>query len=84
MFSFSNTKAGFSTLGQDSEDDAERDRMLDRREYIEEKNGPRSWRFWSSNVPWMLTTFALSVYIVASAIYHRKINGVWSPTDLSN
>jgi len=81
MFPFSKTKAGFSSLGRDSEGDAERDRMLDS-EYVEEKNRPRSRRFWSSNVPWMLTTLALSAYIIASAIYDRKINGLWSPTDL--
>lgn len=82
MFSFGKAKAGFSSLHQDSEGDPERDQMLDHNEYFEERKTLRSHRFWSSNVPWMLTTLALSIYIIVSSTYHKEIIGPWSPTDV--
>jgi len=84
MLFFSKPKATFSSLGQDSEDDAERDGMLEKNEYAGEKVTPKSRRFWSSNVPWMCSTLVLSVYIIANSLYQRKTPDLWSPTDLSN
>jgi hypothetical protein len=83
MFPFSKTKEGFSSVRQDSEDDTERDGMLDQREYVDERNTSNSRRFWSSNVPWIFTTLALSLYIIASSTYHnKKTTGLWSETDV--
>jgi hypothetical protein len=83
MLFFSKPKATFSSLGQDSEDDAERDGMLEKNEYAGEKVTPKSRRFWSSNVPWMCSTLVLSVYIIATSVHQRKTPDLWSPTDLS-
>jgi hypothetical protein len=83
MLFFNKTKTAFSSLGQDSEDDAERDGMLEKNEYAEEKVAPKSRRFWSSKVPWMFSTLVLSLYIVATSIYQKKENVLWSPTDMS-
>jgi hypothetical protein len=84
MLFFSKPNATFSSLGQDSEDDAERDGMLEKNEYAGGKATPKSRRFWSSNVPWMCSTLVLSVYIIANSLYQRKTPDLWSPTDLSN
>jgi hypothetical protein len=84
MLFFSKPKAVFSSLGQDSEDDAERDGMLEKTEYADESAAaPKSRRFWSSNIPWMCSTFLLAVYIVATSLYQKKTHEMWSPTELS-
>jgi hypothetical protein len=82
MFTLSKSKDGFSSLREDSEDCVEHDQMLDHYTYVEERNRSRSQRFWSSNIPWMFTTIALSIYIIASSIYHKRTTGLCNPTDL--
>ena len=44
MLFFSKPKAVFSSLGQDSEDDAERDGMLEKTEYADESAGANEGR----------------------------------------
>jgi hypothetical protein len=80
---FNKTKSDFSSIGQDSEDDTEREQMIEKNEYVGEKVTPKSRRFWSSNIPWMITTAVLSVYIIGTALYNRKSDPLWSPTDMS-
>jgi len=75
MFPFHNSKASFFPLHRDSEDGSERDQMLDNGEYVKERNASRTRRCWSSNVPWMLITLALSVYTIASTAYYKSSTG---------
>jgi Mycotoxin biosynthesis protein UstYa len=83
MFTFSKSKASFSSLRQeDSEDGVEHDQMLDHHTYDEERNRSRSHRFWSSNIPWIITTIVLSIYIIATSIYHKRTTTLCNPTDL--
>jgi hypothetical protein len=86
MFPFENSKATSFPLHRDSEDDSERDQMLDNDEYVEERSASRTRRFWSSHVPWMLITLALSVYTIASTAYYRSSTGSCScgVTDIGN
>lgn len=83
MLFLNKPKATFSSLGQDSEDDAERDGMLEKIEYADEKATPKSRRFWSSNIPWICSTVLLLVYIITTSLYQRKAHELWSPTDMS-
>jgi hypothetical protein len=72
MFPFTKSKAGFSSLRQDSEYDEEAEGKLDQSEYVEKRNISENRRFWSSNVPWIFTTLALSLYIIAYSIFHKQ------------
>ena len=76
-------------LTQESEEkygdsgDSEQSSMLDHHDdYLEPKSQSRSWRLWSSNVPWILTTIGLTIYIFISRPPKEDHHVAWSPTDV--
>jgi hypothetical protein len=84
MFMFKKSKLRLLPLAQENlENDeiSERGAMLDH-EYPESKPQSRSWRIWSSNVPWILTTIAMSLYIFIFAPSPQKNHAPWSHTDI--
>jgi hypothetical protein len=85
MFSFKKSSRGLLPLSQDSEEKdsaSEQSSMLDE-EYLERTTPSKSWRLWTSNVPWILTTVALSLYILFFTPSAKKNDVAWSPTDAS-
>jgi hypothetical protein len=84
MFSFKKSEPGllpFAQENQDNDDLSERQAMLDH-EYPKHKSQSRSRRVLSSNIPWILTTVALSLYIFIFVPHPQKNRTPWSPTDL--
>jgi hypothetical protein len=84
MFMFKKSTPGLLPIAKESQEEdssSERDAMLDH-EYQERSSRSRSRQIWSSNVPWILTTIALSLYIFISHPSPHKNDTPWSPTDV--
>lgn len=84
MFTFKTYSPGILPIAKESQDDistSERDSMLDH-EYQKPTPRSRTRRILTSNVPWILTTAALSVYIFVSRSSQSRNNVPWSPTDV--
>jgi hypothetical protein len=84
MFMFKKSKLGLLPLAQENKENDEtfeREAMLNH-EHVESRPRSRSQRVWSSNVPWIITTMALSLYILISAPSLQKNHAPWSPTDV--
>jgi hypothetical protein len=97
MFSFKKSShSSVLPISQDDEKDSasEQSSMLGH-DYLPKNEMSRSWRFWSSNVPWIITTTILAVYIlvvvppnlstvksvVGGAEGQCELSPPWSPTD---
>jgi hypothetical protein len=81
---FKKSKLGLLPLAQENpenDETSERGAMLDH-EYPESKPRSQSRRIWSSNVPWILTTIAMSLYIFIFAPSPQKNDAPWSHTDI--
>jgi hypothetical protein len=83
MFTFKKYTPGLLPIAKDSQDDdsSERDTMLEH-EYQERNSRPRTRRILTSNVPWILTTIALAIYIFISRSSAHQCDAPWSPTDV--
>jgi hypothetical protein len=84
MFMFKKPKPGLLPLSQENkeiDEMSERDAMLDH-DYLGTKPLSRSRRIWSSNIPWILTTIGLSIYIFTLHSSQQKTQEPWSPTDV--
>ena len=84
MFTFKKPNPGILPLTQEnkeSDEISEREAMLDH-EYPGTKPRSRSRRILSSNIPWILTTIALSIYIFVHNPSQRGGREPWSPTDV--
>jgi hypothetical protein len=67
MFTFKKNLSGILPLAQDVEDKdgaSEQSTMLDHEDYMTRKPPSRARRLWTSNVPWIVTTIVLSLYIL--------------------
>jgi hypothetical protein len=85
MFTFQKSTSSILPYAQGIEDkdvasESEQTSMLDH-DYVEEKRQRKSWRLWSSNIPWIITTVALSIYILIRSPSNKRIDTPWSPTD---
>ena len=81
MFKFEKSKLGLLPLAQaDHECDEaseEEEAMLDH-QHPENKSRSRSRRIWSSNIPWIFTTVAMSIYIFFVTPSVQKNYAPWS------
>jgi hypothetical protein len=66
---------------RDTENESELESMSDD-EYTERKPRSTLRRVCSSNIPWIFTTIALSLYILTSSPAPQNKNVPWSPTDV--
>jgi hypothetical protein len=81
MFTFKKSKLGLLPVAQEDQEDETREAMLGH-EYMERKPQSRIRRILNSNVPWIITTVALSIYIFVFAPSPQLKKVAWSPTDV--
>ena len=83
MFTFKKSQLPLFSLPQTKQESdaiSEQEAMLDH-EYHAREVHPQNRRLWSSNVPWIFTTIALTIYISVFKQPLQDHRGPWSPTD---
>jgi hypothetical protein len=91
MFPFQKSARGILPISQEIDEKdggaSESTAMLDDDEYLQRKPPSTARRLLRSNIPWIISTISLFVYILfftqfKSPVHKEKINVAWSPTDV--